>query len=108
MPYPGTVKETGKAIALYGSSSISLSNVRAYGSLDGNPQNDGLGIYIQGSSGITVSGLNFPELHRGIGISRRSEEQTSELQSLMRTSYAVFYLTTNNIDNTPNNQHTNN
>src|SRR3546814_6400222 len=70
MPYPGTVKETGKAIALYGSSNISLSNVRAYGSLDGNPQNDGLGIYIQGSSGITVSGSNFTELHRGIGISR--------------------------------------
>src|SRR3546814_12179208 len=49
MPYPGTVKETGKAIALYGSSNISLSNVRAYGSLDGTPQNDGLGIDIQGS-----------------------------------------------------------
>src|SRR3546814_7001601 len=30
---------------------------------------------------------------RGATLSRRSEEHTSELQSLMRTSYAVFCLT---------------
>src|SRR3546814_4340114 len=30
----------------------------------------------------------------------RSEEHTSELQSLMRTSYAVFYLTKNNSTHT--------
>src|SRR3546814_6216577 len=29
-----------------------------------------MGNYIQGSSGITVSGSNFTELHRGISISR--------------------------------------
>src|SRR3546814_5800924 len=33
---------------------------------------------------------DFESLDRGIG---RSEEHTSELQSLMRTSYAVFCLT---------------
>src|SRR3546814_9908272 len=32
----------------------------------------------------------------------RSEEHTSELQSLMRTSYAVFCLTKKNSHNTPN------
>src|SRR3546814_8059654 len=32
-----------------------------------------------------------------VGIEIRSEEHTSELQSLMRTSYAVFCLTTKNI-----------
>src|SRR3546814_3191062 len=33
---------------------------------------------------------------------RRSEEHTSELQSLMRISYAVFCLKKKNIHNTPN------
>src|SRR3546814_6363215 len=33
--------------------------------------------------------------HCGGRMKRRSEEQTSELQSLMRNSYAVFFLTTN-------------
>src|SRR3546814_2695833 len=32
----------------------------------------------------------------GIGLTSRSEEHTSELQSLMRISYAVFCLKTNN------------
>src|SRR3546814_8058068 len=31
-------------------------------------------------------------LHRGLRVERRSEEHTSELQSLMRISYAVFCL----------------
>src|SRR3546814_1567698 len=41
--------------------------------------------------------------HRGeteCGRSRRSEEHTSELQSLMRTSYAVFCLNKNKIKKT--------
>src|SRR3546814_10003431 len=33
----------------------------------------------------------------GAAIERRSEEHTSELQSLMRNSYAVFFLKKNNI-----------
>src|SRR3546814_4740765 len=32
----------------------------------------------------------------GADLGRRSEEHTSELQSLMRISYAVFFLNTNN------------
>src|SRR3546814_2806711 len=39
-------------------------------------------------------------VHVGSGITQRSEEHTSELQSLMRNSYAVFCLTTKNIHNT--------
>src|SRR3546814_10580632 len=38
--------------------------------------------------------------------SRRSEEHTSELQSLMRISYAVFCLKKKNNDNDINIQHT--
>src|SRR3546814_7015175 len=38
---------------------------------------------------------------------RRSEEHTSELQSLMRSSYAVFCLKKNTPNDTINNQHTN-
>src|SRR3546814_5516171 len=33
-----------------------------------------------------------PDLERALGDERRSEEHTSELQSLMRISYAVFCL----------------
>src|SRR3546814_2034884 len=33
-----------------------------------------------------------PDLYDGSGVRRRSEEHTSELQSLMRISYAVFCL----------------
>src|SRR3546814_2175794 len=36
------------------------------------------------------TGLLAPERHLSCFDSQRSEEQTSELQSLMRTSYAVF------------------
>src|SRR3546814_1704650 len=35
----------------------------------------------------------LPPVRRGLGLGRRSEEHTSELQSLMRISYAVFCLT---------------
>src|SRR3546814_9439695 len=41
--------------------------------------------------------------HRAYGCDRRSEEHTSELQSLMRISYAVFCLTKKN--NTKHTQH---
>src|SRR3546814_4944855 len=34
----------------------------------------------------------LPQIHRRARVEARSEEQTSELQSLMRTSYAVFCL----------------
>src|SRR3546814_10176799 len=37
--------------------------------------------------------------HSGMIFIRRSEEHTSELQSLMRTPYAVFCLTKNNYTN---------
>src|SRR3546814_2757249 len=42
--------------------------------------------------GMVVGGLDLP---------RRSEEHTSELQSLMRISYAVFCLKKKNYTNTP-------
>src|SRR3546814_9934164 len=42
---------------------------------------------------------------RAVGVSRRSEEHTSELQSLMRISYAVFCLKKNNIQHKQPLQH---
>src|SRR3546814_982987 len=38
-------------------------------------------------------------------LNKRSEEHTSELQSLMRNSYAVFCLKKKTVNKTPNNQH---
>src|SRR3546814_1313957 len=58
---------------------------------------DGRGLSVQ-AAGRTMGGTRFPELadrarHRAAGTTGcRSEEHTSELQSLMRISYAVFCL----------------
>src|SRR3546814_6613435 len=67
--------------------------------------------------GLSPAGTRFLEHcgilngHVGLLVSGRSEEHTSELQSLMRISYAVFCLKKkNNINNKKNNslrQHTN-
>src|SRR3546814_10255302 len=43
-------------------------------------------------AGVGVGGLMQPEQALDMGNSGRSEEHTSELQSLMRISYAVFCL----------------
>src|SRR3546814_14979563 len=42
--------------------------------------------------GAPRTGKGAAGLHRGRGVDQRSEEHTSELQSLMRISYAVFCL----------------
>src|SRR3546814_1227214 len=50
-------------------------------------------------------GLALLRAHRGLPKNKRSEEHTSELQSLMRISYAVFCLKkkkTKNMKNTTN------
>ncbi len=39
-----------------------------HGSLDGNPQNDGLGIFVDVGSGLTLTNNTFKELHRGVVI----------------------------------------
>src|SRR3546814_3288066 len=49
-----------------------------------------IGLDHRGQEGDEVVGLLAP-----LGIGMRSEEHTSELQSLMRISYAVFCLKTN-------------
>src|SRR3546814_3830864 len=45
-----------------------------------------------GSWGPAILGHAHPEVIRAVQEAARSEEHTSELQSLMRTSYAVFCL----------------
>src|SRR3546814_5046498 len=49
---------------------------------------------------IELAPSGFLPLQWGNGIKGRSEEHTSELQSLMRTSYAVFCLKKKNKQNT--------
>src|SRR3546814_3357344 len=46
---------------------------------------------------IGITNIEDAKLHVALGGSRRSEEHTSELQSLMRLSYAVFCLKNNTI-----------
>src|SRR3546814_1557219 len=49
-------------------------------------------IGMEGEGGTIAVGAEHAELHP-VRIAQRSEEHTSELQSLMRISYAVFCLT---------------
>src|SRR3546814_8016454 len=44
------------------------------------------------ASRVPPFGRHLPEMGRFLGVDGRSEEHTSELQSLMRISYAVFCL----------------
>src|SRR3546814_7648178 len=46
--------------------------------------------HVEGGTILLVEGV--AREHRGIEVAARSEEHTSELQSLMRSSYAVFCL----------------
>src|SRR3546814_7666898 len=54
------------------------------------------GQLVKDSSNETVMAISFisrpPDLFQPTQTTRRSEEHTSELQSLMRISYAVFFL----------------
>src|SRR3546814_6769906 len=56
-------------------------------------------------SGPDIAGAGIPPPDRAAGAAR-SEEHTSELQSLMRISYAVFCLKKKNNNNTPHKQPT--
>src|SRR3546814_6702116 len=81
------------------------SNVLEMGALVGiDPESDGLKRAQRLGVAVTHEGIEglqrlsvWPEI--GIVFDARSEEQTSELQSLMRTSYAVLCLKNKN-DNT--------
>src|SRR3546814_2717678 len=48
-------------------------------------------------SGVMIAPTLVPALKMPVASARRSEEHTSELQSLMRNSYAVFCLKKKNI-----------
>src|SRR3546814_4178788 len=54
--------------------------------------NHGLGLAIVNAVAQMHGGVVFAESRAGINTFGRSEEHTSELQSLMRISYAVFCL----------------
>src|SRR3546814_8767450 len=59
------------------------------------------------ATGAQARWLGIPGEQRfnGRGVSARSEEHTSELQSLMRISYAVFCLKKNTTSNIKNKRH---
>src|SRR3546814_4615928 len=81
--FQGDVGSSREFAFATGGSPFTLKGVdpKGFGSIDGGISalfKERIGVFVQG-------GLNF-------GGSQRSEEHTSELQSLMRISYAVFCL----------------
>lgn len=52
------------------SEQIELAAVHVHGSRDGNPRNDGLGVHVDHSSDITISGSDLEEVQTGVMIRR--------------------------------------
>src|SRR3546814_5351812 len=71
---------------------------------EGLPSVDSLEVFERVMGGLTLAArhvtclLENGSLQRYIALMLRSEEHTSELQSLMRTSYAVFCLEKNKMN----------
>src|SRR3546814_7578378 len=74
------------AVALH-DDTLTINNTASYTGSQGGP------------IGMTVGPDGTVRVNAFINYSTRSEEHTSELQSLMRTSYAVFCLKTKNTHN---------
>lgn len=55
------------------SKNIVVDSAKVHGSLDGNPQNDGVGLFISDSAGITVTGSEFQELFTAVIFTRASD-----------------------------------
>src|SRR3546814_9015245 len=71
-----------------GGSPVSGNVITGVNSDPDSPGADGLGVI----RSLTHDGVTYELNEAGDSISDRSEEHTSELQSLMRISYAVFCL----------------
>jgi len=61
-----TDKEWTRMAEIFSSDAVTLRNVRVHGSLDGNPKNDGWGLFIRNSRNVQVLDSEFTELALGI------------------------------------------
>ena len=62
----GTGEGTDSALSkVWGGSNITFDTVHFYGSLDGDPRNDGTGINIGGVNGVSIVNSEFEQLGRG-------------------------------------------
>src|SRR3546814_13913770 len=64
-PIPASVNPNDPSVDVWGSKNISFSGVKMHGSLDGNPANDGYGLYARHRSGISVTNEEFTQIGRG-------------------------------------------
>ena len=65
-PLSGATPLWTPAVQLYSSARINFSGVTVRGSMDGNAANDGHGIGVRGSTGISISNSTFTQLNRAI------------------------------------------
>lgn len=62
----------GKMASVFSSKNVSFDAVKIHGTLDGNPRNDGWGLYVADSANVRVANSDFTELHRGAVFERSS------------------------------------
>lgn len=66
-------KDLGRMIAVIDAENVSLDGMKVHGTLDGNPGNDGWGMYVTESRNIRVTNSEFTELKRGMVFQRSSQ-----------------------------------
>jgi hypothetical protein len=81
------------------SSNIKLSGVTVHGSLDNNPQNDGLGLVLTNVTGFNINNSKFTELYRGVATQQSanvtiqsSEFKTIRSDGLVNTAVDGIYI----------------
>ena len=66
------------------SSNIKLSGVTIHGSMDNNPQNDGVGIVLTEVTGFNINNSKFTELYRGVAVQQSANVtiQSTEFKTI--------------------------
>jgi hypothetical protein len=67
----------GKMVSIERSKNISIDRSYVHGSVDGNPKNDGWGVFVRDTVGFTLTGSRLTELNKGVVVHRSEQVDTS-------------------------------
>lgn len=78
------------------SSNLKFDNMKFHGSLDGDPSNDGYGLYATNVSGLSVTNTEFTELYRGTAVQTSTNVRLANNDfHLIRSDGVIGYGTDN-------------